>query len=435
MAIQFIVEVQIIRVSEKDLKQRISSDFAKQHLMDSMAGKTIFLGKCENGKSSLTISLIEGTHMLNHIDDRTQVMGLHVWNLSKDEIITVIDVGGHHAYQQLAHLFHMDCEFNLCVITHDINSDDLSGTTQWVIDVITKSPLVKILIALTKIDLCSGNLDEKIEAVVKFIAGKLQRMLDFIKRTDQNQTIVMLEKLIEMILSKEIVICVSCESGEGLEKFRKTVIDHFRNTKIPMPEFVHTLYLEYGKLGANEPNPDIDVEAIKQPKDRMNQPGAKVGTPYKIKTFFQSLLHMKKSKPSQQTSKIKQKDKETVEYEQAVDSSLQDSMFAAHKIPLKFVSYEKMYDFFKSKVPARLQQKEEFEKSVQLLSDIGVFLWFNHEGLSDYIFNDIGSFIEMLKLLFVHDMDMLSYSNLLGVLQSDVLESEHKLNFTQKIAV
>jgi hypothetical protein len=81
--------------------------------MDSISGKTLFLGNFQHCKSSLMISMIEGTPTLNSSDDRTQVAGLHVWNVSKDKMINIIDFGGHYVYQQLAHLFIVNSELNL----------------------------------------------------------------------------------------------------------------------------------------------------------------------------------------------------------------------------------------------------------------------------------------------------------------------------------
>jgi hypothetical protein len=88
-----------------------------------------------------------------------------------------------------------------------------------------------------------------------------------------------------------------------------------------------------------------------------------------------------------------------------------------------------MFTFFISKFQAA--PRTDFDKCIQLLNDIGVFMWFNIEGLEEYIFNDIGSVIEMLKVLFVHDMEMLSHGNLCGVLDSCIVETDHNDNLNK----
>jgi hypothetical protein len=89
-----------------------------------------------------------------------------------------------------------------------------------------------------------------------------------------------------------------------------------------------------------------------------------------------------------------------------------------------------MFTFFKSKFPNA--SKEDFEKCLSLLNDIGILLWFANEKLSTFVFNDIGSVIGMLKHLFVHDMEMLSYEQIYGLLPSHPIDrTQHEDNLTK----
>jgi GTPase SAR1 family protein len=247
----------VLRVSEDDIINRIFEDFQKQELVESLNGKTLILGTFEHGKSSLAISLIQGKPLLNDSDDRTQVMGLHIWNIKTGQSIAVVDVGGHSAYQQLAHLFVINRKFNLCIVAHNIMSSDYEGTSQWIIDVVTKSPLVKILLALTKVDELKRGFKERKKLCVDGIVTQLKKVQNFLEHhpeVSRSEPVrIMMKNLVEKIESEEVVFCVSCKDGRGLAELQKRVINHFEENKIQMPRQAHTLYLEFGLLGINKP--------------------------------------------------------------------------------------------------------------------------------------------------------------------------------------
>ena len=57
--------------------------------------RLVLLGPTEAGKSSMVESLIAGKAVLVNIEDRTQVVNLKEWNISKYDIVHICDHGGH----------------------------------------------------------------------------------------------------------------------------------------------------------------------------------------------------------------------------------------------------------------------------------------------------------------------------------------------------
>jgi hypothetical protein len=199
-------------------------------------------------------------------------------------------------------------------------------------------------------------------------------------------------------------------NGEGLKELQDKVIAHFEENKVLMPEQVHTLYLKYGQLGTN-------VTAPEQP----NESGTNDTAPEQPNESGTNDTAPEQPNESGTNDTAPEQPNESGTNDTAPEQPRKRLM----KSPLMYAKYDEVFSFFQSKYPGA--SKVDFDNC--LLNAIGIVVWFAEEKLFAFVFNHIGSLIGMLKKLFVHDVDMLSFEQVHGLLPgSSTMMTQHQLN-------
>jgi GTPase SAR1 family protein len=376
-------------------------------------GKLLLLGKYHFGKSSLAASLTRDCPTVNQTTDHTCVMGFLCWEYTSEMLFSIMDVGGHESYQYLSHMFYANNIHTICALTHDISSRDYDGTFVWLIDIITHSPLCKVFLVLTKCDLFDkAEISSRANMYCVEISRRIDQLLKFIKCTiardnNLNKNIINhLESLQNEVHSVDNIYCVSCETGHGLTNLKTAIVKYFIFNSLVLSVTLKNVYQELGNLGVPYEQksafiPEQSDETLHHTIDSMAISDSGMNT-YTVRTHSQSKGQRVENV---QTTKLEIK-------------------------PLKYLFFE---DAFK-KVQKHIKgpnTKQIFEKYLHQLNEVGAVLWYNYPELCNYVFNNIGSLVQVLKTLFVHDLSMLSYDALFEQLQkAGISRLEHKRNLS-----
>ena len=128
----------------------------------------MLLGPTTAGKSSMMKSLTEGTAVLVHIDDRTQVADIQTWDITPGDSIQIFDHGGHDIYRITSPIFFVPN--GTIALIHDISQvskDRVDDTTAILRQALTYHPENQVLLVLTHTDLVSTEVAQKNKNLIK----------------------------------------------------------------------------------------------------------------------------------------------------------------------------------------------------------------------------------------------------------------------------
>ena len=211
-----------------------SSEEKKSYLQKSVI-RVVTAGDVMSGKTSLTRSLISGSQCRTMEVERTIVAELRQIE-AEDQVISVVDMGGHPSYQYTAMFFLVDHPTTLVLLCHKAQ-DDLKRTFNWLISVLTRAPNCHVIPVITQMDLLGESLNVE-DYKKEFVKGLQDLILTEIQSTKRkpvlkdhesnsrlNSILKKYEGLIEQL--PELVHCTSTEDTQHhtVQKLRSTLLE------------------------------------------------------------------------------------------------------------------------------------------------------------------------------------------------------------------
>ena len=164
-------------------------------------------------------SLIAGKAVLVNIEDRTHVVNLQQWNVTKSDILHIHDHGGHFIYTITSPLF--ISKDSLIFIVHDVTKiqpEDTSKTTEVLLQVLHLHPRNRIYIIFTHTDLIHAG---QVARNRDLLMGILRQFLD-----DE------IRNLNKLLIEKK-----SDEANEGFVDATVELLHNFKNKREDLPFF------------------------------------------------------------------------------------------------------------------------------------------------------------------------------------------------------
>ena len=194
-------------------------------------------------------SLIAGKAILVNVDDRTQVINLKQWNITKEDIIHIYDQGGHMIYTITSPLF--ITRDSLLFIVHDLTKvkpKDTAKTTEVLRHALHQYPQNTLYIILTHIDLLQAdhmawNRDVIMEKLTQFLddeISSLKKLLRQKKVAKENKDIIddtnNLLTVFEARRSNLPFFCVSSQNYSGMKEVKDCLVDALDEKRAVIPE-------------------------------------------------------------------------------------------------------------------------------------------------------------------------------------------------------
>ena len=358
-------------------------------------------------------------------------------------------------------------------------------------DIILRSPESNLLIALTKCDLVSE--EEKLQLkdsfktnVLPFLQKEADSLSFNIAHLDDDNaskhasTVLQKFKDIkESIEDNSIIHLVSCSSLDGFTPIRRSILKIIESEecKVAIPRDAHQLYVQLGKLGIAsnqsstlepEKNESITHEPeINEPVETAASaepiPQEQIDAKTPKKPFMQRFRNLfRKKKSNTKSSEEKGPTTESVIEEDIADDLVKaQALIHSHGAEsidvkslhqespdshtLEFISFTNAKSLLRGIVTKKSKSYSDEEittalrKYLSILHAHGLIIWYNaSEELENFIFNNLYSFVDLLKGLFQHDIeDTFSFSTLSTenkvYLMKLGIEKDDYNRFTQKL--
>ena len=193
-------------------------------------------------------SLIAGKAVLVNIEDRTQVVNLKEWNISKNDILHIYDHGGHWIYSITTPLF--VSKDSVLFIVHDVTRvkpEEINQTTEVLRLAFHQYPHNKMYIIFTHTDLIDAN---QVSQNSDFLLDNLKQYLDdeisnlnyllIQKKFDERQHIVDdTAQLLECFEEKKSNLQdfrVSSQNYAGMDKVKECLMKVAQEKRKVVPE-------------------------------------------------------------------------------------------------------------------------------------------------------------------------------------------------------
>ena len=358
-------------------------------------------GKRGNGKSTLLNTLLSSKSSLTDKSDRTEVANFGIWvpDGRKMKVISTVDLGGHDSYQATGHYFHRNGLANVVVLCHEISSTEYDDTFNWVESIIYTSPSSHIEFILTKADLIDNEEDrqQKKEAFLKelelYLKDQCELLKDAVLYAQQHKLDEDHRKSIEEAQRKYEMLCdnkdscthlISCVEGydSTVDQVRERLLELSERpgTMVYLEESHQRLYEDLGKVGLDVPQmiqADSSLSAAAKPKSSK-------------KPLYKKIWHKVRRKKVTEEDKVEALSPQTSSMQQTQYATL-DEAVAVFKTILQELGL----------TTAAVQ--EQTKQALAKLSDHGFIIYFkDSERLSNVVFNDLKTFVDVLKCIFHH---------------------------------
>ena len=398
---------QRVELAEATPRQR--RDYARTNCM-----RILSAGKQGNGKSTLLDTLLKSRSSLTHESDRTEVANFSIWvpDGKQMKVISMVDLGGHDSYQATGHFFHRNGANNVVVVCHEIVSPHYDETFNWVESIIYTSPSTHIEFMLTKIDMVENEeeLQQKKEAFLAkldlYLKDQCELLDDAVLYAQEHDLDEDHRKSVEEARNKYKMLHKNMESLTHLisckEGFDKTVdqvkerlleLSERQGTMVYLEESHQRLYEALGKVG-------LDVPQMTQVDQQMGAPPKVKGSKKPLRTKILDKLRRKKVVKSA-----------------AVEDKVETSSRQTSPMPkTQYATLDEAVSLFEAILQELGETTEAVEKQTKealaKLSDHGLLIYFkDSEQLSNIVFNDLGTFVNVLKCIFHHrGNDFLQYN-------------------------
>ena len=380
-------------------------------------------GNQGNGKSTLLNTLLRSKPSLTDESDRTEVANFGIWvpDGTKMKVISMVDLGGHDSYQATGHFFHRNGSANVVVLCHDILSSQYDETFNWMESIIYTSPSSHIEFILTKIDMIEKEEDrqQQQEAFLNKLELYLKEQCELLKdsvvyaqqhKLDEDHKMSIEEALRKYeMLRDNMESCthlISCVEGfdKTVDKVKERLLELSERpgSMVYLEESHQRLYEELGKVG-------LDVPQMKQTDEPIST-AAKAKS--SKKPFLKKMWDKVKSKTQTQSKAVQDK----VEASNSQASPMQRTQYA---------TLDEAVAVFKAILTelglTTEAVEEQTKEALAKLSDHGFLIYFrDSQRLSNVVFNDLKTFVNVLKCIFHHQADEFLQSN-----SSDELVKKH----------
>ena len=217
--------------------------------------RLVLLGTTNAGKSSMVESLIAGKAMLVNAEDRTQVINLKQWNITRDDIVHIYDHGGHMIYSITRMLF--ISKHSIIFLVHDITKiqhSEIIQTTDVLRQTLHQNPDNEIYIIFTHTDLIHEdevlrNSDVLMAAMKKFLDDEISNLNKILireksKRKNNEQKekqdfVDATDALLKLFRDKQSHLqffCVSSENYAGMDEVKDFVVKVAKKKRAAVPE-------------------------------------------------------------------------------------------------------------------------------------------------------------------------------------------------------
>jgi signal recognition particle receptor subunit beta len=380
-----------------------------KNLVSKAAPCIIIAGEKETGKSSIAGSLIKKASFLNAGSDRTVVMNYFNLELDNGDIIPLYDVGGHNIYHEVWNIFIRNEQNVMNLVTHSLESKEYLKSFQWIKDSIETAPLSQTILVPTKADKVIDpaerckRIEQLIEEVcrwtdkqIRFTKRKIQKLQRKGKKNEHSETV--LKKYIEFAMEVRkgvdgrMLFITTCKDFNTIEALLNRIIQNSLENKVKLTSTACSLYEQIGKIGLK--------------KDILSSRLTQVSTIDKADEYD--------GKETSAPKDLRQATSTLTDREPSSDSSDSDSKDDLPVVsPMLFMTFSEALEIYRN-IPevCEVERRESEEKVVillkrdlKLLHTRGLLIHFHHvPELSDMIFNNIPSFINVLKQILDHEL-------------------------------
>ena len=207
-------------------------------------------------------SLIEGTAVLVHIDDRTQVADIQTWEITPEDSIQLFDHGGHDIYRITSPIFIVPN--GTVALVHDINqvNDRVNDTTAILRHALAYHPENQVHLVLTHTDLVSTDdaqknrdfIKAKIHACFDQEIQSLKHLTE--KDEDRSQLLVQLQKQKDNME----VFLLSSKTFEGMNNLKDFLRKITVEKRLVLPE----KWVQFYKLISSQKKNFLKISKLEQ---------------------------------------------------------------------------------------------------------------------------------------------------------------------------
>ena len=209
----------------------------------------MLLGPTDAGKTSMVESLIAGKAVLVNAEDRTQVINLKQWNITRDDIVHIYDHGGHMIYSITRMLF--ISKHSIIFIFHDITKikdNEIVQTTNILRQALHQNPDNEIYIIFTHTDLIQEdevptNRNVLMCALKRFLDNEISNLNKIILRkksqTEKQDLVDAADALLKLFRDKRSHLpcfCVSSQNYAGMDEVKDSVMNVAKENRAAVPE-------------------------------------------------------------------------------------------------------------------------------------------------------------------------------------------------------
>ena len=399
----------------------------------------ILLGSSEAGKSSIVESLVAGKGVL--VKDRTQVINLKQWNITKTDIVHIMDHGGHAIYAITRTLF--ISKHSIIFIVHDVikmEQDNIAETVEILRQALHQQPKNEIFIIFTHIDLrdadeVARNRDILMSNLKQFLddeINNLNKLLIEKKSKEETEDIIQpTEELLLLFKAKRSHLpffCVSSQSYSGMKAVTEFLVSVTQENRTPVPESWVDFYREIigtkrMYLTMNEASALFQHTITAYLDDRAKSDDH-------VADYVQSYAELAITLPQHRSESLELSEAASTEVHPINEDMDDATTDASIQIFQKVTTIPLEQQLAICNIVRK--SKDEFLVPLRYFADSNLCLHYeSHPFLKNYVFHDIDLLVDLFKSLFHHDIsEVIDYESN-EVLQAVFLEGECDLAVQQ----
>ena len=208
-------------------------------------------------------SLIEGTAVLVHIDDRTQVADIQTWEITPQDSIQLFDHGGHNIYRITSPIFVVPN--GTVALVHDISQvgeNRVDDTTAILRHALAYHPENQVHLVLTHIDVVSTDdaqrnrdfIEAKVHACFDQEIQSLKHLTE--KDEDRSRLLAQLQKQKDNMK----VFLLSSKTFEGMVNLKEYLLQMTSQKRVVLPE----KWVQFYKLISNQKKNFLKITELEQ---------------------------------------------------------------------------------------------------------------------------------------------------------------------------
>ena len=428
------------------------------------------------GKTSLTRSLISGNQYRTFDEERTIVAELRQID-TEDEVISVVDMGGHPSYQYSSLFFLLDDPSTVVLLCHKANEKSVDETFYWLKISLGRAPKAHIIPVITQSDIIATDdelmkykqmfitqmkvqIEKEIKSLQKIVNKKSKSILRFRKlKTDNSDQTYEILKTYENLHSTfaDLLKCVSTapDKNHMVDELRNNLLHYSKDIKeqLQLEPNIMAFYMQNGSIGSKASD---RFEKNRTP-DKSNENQRKQSVKLNPESFDKP--NQNKQNRIEATNEVKERQIDSAKTsispnifgkdgdEKHVQESLENVDFKMKKSSINTDDIQNLQDQLKKKrtfkhLTFKLSKKQlqEMNQILDIPGEItdeyvkytlsklhkrGLMFWFEgSENLQSIVFNDLKFFNDMLKVIFNHNIKDIKFEDLIEKLRQSMTESE-----------